>query len=151
MERICQQKIGLFPSPNEIELSCSCPDWAQMCKHVAAVLYGVGARLDERPELLFRLHELDERELIAEAGNELPLSKKRPAATKLLNHSEDLSALFGLDIAQNTISNREPVSRVPSRPKRSQLKSDKNTTTQSAKKTADRTKKTDSARTRGKK
>ena len=151
MERICQQKTGLFPSPNEIELSCSCPDWAQMCKHVAAVLYGVGARLDERPELLFRLHELDERELIAEAGNELPLSKKRPAATKLLNDSEDLSALFGLDMAQNTISNREPVSRVPSRPKRSQLKSDKNTTTQSAKKTTDRTKKTDSARTRGKK
>jgi uncharacterized Zn finger protein len=151
MERICQQKTGLFPSPNEIELSCSCPDWAQMCKHVAAVLYGVGARLDERPELLFRLHELDERELIAEAGNELPLSKERPAATKILNDSEDLSALFGLDMAQNTISNKEPVSRVPSRPKRSQLKSDKNTTRQSAKKTADRTTKTDSVQTRGKK
>src|ERR1019366_6096172 len=60
MERICREKTGLFPSPNEIQLSCSCPDWASMCKHVAAVLYGIGARLDQQPELLFRLHELDE-------------------------------------------------------------------------------------------
>ena len=51
MERICQQKTGLFPAPAEIEFSCSCPDWASMCKHVAAVLYGIGARLDEQPEL----------------------------------------------------------------------------------------------------
>ena len=75
MERVCQQKSGLFPSPNEIELSCSCPDWADMCKHVAAVLYGIGARLDQQPELLFRLHKVDERELIARAGNNLPLAK----------------------------------------------------------------------------
>ena len=69
MERICMQKTGLFPSPNEIKLSCSCPDWADMCKHVAAVLYGIGARLDQQPELLFRLHAVDEKELIAEAGD----------------------------------------------------------------------------------
>ncbi len=54
MERICQQKTGLFPAPAEIEFSCSCPDWASMCKQVAALLYGIGARLDERPEFLFR-------------------------------------------------------------------------------------------------
>jgi uncharacterized Zn finger protein len=60
MERPCREKTGLFPSPNEIQLSCSCPDWASMCKHVAAVLYAIGARLDKQPELLFRLHELDE-------------------------------------------------------------------------------------------
>lgn len=53
MDRVCREGDGLFPAPEEIELSCSCPDWADMCKHVAAVLYGVGARLDERPELLF--------------------------------------------------------------------------------------------------
>ena len=35
---------GLFPTPREISFSCSCPDWAMMCKHVAAALYGVGAR-----------------------------------------------------------------------------------------------------------
>src|SRR3954471_15440835 len=55
MERICRQNTGLFPSPREIKLSCSCPDSAGMCKHVAAVLYGIGARVDEQPELLFRL------------------------------------------------------------------------------------------------
>src|SRR5665647_3955327 len=60
MERISQQQTGLFPSPKEIKLSCSCPDWAEMCKHVAAVLYGVGARLDQQPELLFRLRAVNE-------------------------------------------------------------------------------------------
>src|SRR5712671_7891427 len=58
MERICRENNGLFPSPKEIQFSCSCPDWAYMCKHVAAVLYGIGSRLDRQPELLFRLHKL---------------------------------------------------------------------------------------------
>ena len=101
MERVCRQKTGLFPSPEEIQLSCSCPDWADMCKHVAAVLYGIGARLDQQPELLFRLHNLDEKELIAGAGAALPQSRKAPAARKVLG-GEDLSALFGLDMAQDT-------------------------------------------------
>ena len=61
MERICAEKTGLFPAPAEIRFGCSCPDWAAMCKHVAAVLYGVGARLDTRPELLFELRGVDER------------------------------------------------------------------------------------------
>ena len=99
MERICQQQTGLFPSPQEIELSCSCPDWAEMCKHVAAVLYGIGARLDKQPELLFRLRKVDERELIASAGKSLPRAKKSPAAAKILG-GEDLSKLFGLDMAE---------------------------------------------------
>src|SRR6516162_3924820 len=76
MERICQQKSGLFPSPREIELSCSCPDWAEMCKHVAAVLYGIGARLDHDPELLFRLNQVNEHDLIAKAGSSLSLTNK---------------------------------------------------------------------------
>src|SRR2546427_311425 len=75
MERICREKSGLFPAPAEIEFSCSCPDWASMCKHVAAVLYGVGARLDERPELLFKLRKGDGNALIARAGKGLPLLK----------------------------------------------------------------------------
>jgi hypothetical protein len=66
MERICRHNTGLFPSPKEIRLSCSCPDSASMCKHMAAVLYGIGTRFGERPELLFRLHELNEEELIAQ-------------------------------------------------------------------------------------
>jgi uncharacterized Zn finger protein len=98
MERICRQKTGLFPSPSEIKLSCSCPDWAGMCKHVAAVLYGIGARFDQQPELLFRLNQVDENELIASAGDHLPLTNKGPA--KVLG-GEDLSELFGLDMVQS--------------------------------------------------
>jgi uncharacterized Zn finger protein len=97
MERICQQKVGLFPAPAEIEFSCSCPDWASMCKHVAAVLYGVGARLDEKPELLFKLRKVDEKELIAHAGKGLPLSRKAPASNKVLAEG-GLSELFGLEM-----------------------------------------------------
>jgi uncharacterized Zn finger protein len=98
MERICRQKLGLFPSPAEIELSCSCPDWAAMCKHVAAVLYGIGARFDQQPELLFRLRAVDETELIAGASR-VPLTKPRKASSKILGGG-DLSEMFGLDMAQ---------------------------------------------------
>lgn len=97
MERICQQKAGLFPMPAEIEFSCSCPDWASMCKHIAAVLYGIGARFDDKPELLFKLRKVDERDLIAKAGRGLPLAAKGPAANKVLG-SESLSELFGLEM-----------------------------------------------------
>jgi uncharacterized Zn finger protein len=100
MERICRQNQGLFPTPSEIHLSCSCPDSAGMCKHIAAVLYGIGARFDHQPELLFRLREVDEAELIVNAGKATPLAKKGPAAGKLLA-DEDLSAIFGLDMAQS--------------------------------------------------
>ena len=97
MERICRQDGGLFPRPAEIRFACSCPDYALMCKHVAAVLYGVGARLDASPELLFRLRAVDETELVAGLDTALPLSKTGPAAGKVLE-SEDISALFGLDM-----------------------------------------------------
>jgi uncharacterized Zn finger protein len=101
MERVCRQKTGLFPSPDEIQLSCSCPDWADMCKHVAAVLYGIGARLDQQPDLIFRLHNVDEKELIAGAGTALPQARKAPAQSKVLG-GEDLSALFGLEMEKGT-------------------------------------------------
>src|ERR1051326_7185031 len=98
MERICRPGQGLFPAPAEIKLSCSCPDWAGMCKHVAAVLYGVGARLDAQPELLFRLRGVDEAELLAHAGQSFPHGAKKPAKARVLVE-EDGGALFGLDIA----------------------------------------------------
>jgi uncharacterized Zn finger protein len=101
MERICQQKTGLFPAPAEIEFSCSCPDWASMCKHVAAVFYGIGARLDEQPELLFKLRKVDEKALIAKAGKGLPLSKQGPAEDKVLA-ADGLSELFGLEMGVST-------------------------------------------------
>lgn len=97
MERICRQRTGLFPGPTEIRFSCSCPDWASMCKHVAAVLYGIGARLDQQPELLFKLRKVDEKDLLAKAGKGTPLSKKGPAKGKILAGG-DLSAIFGLEI-----------------------------------------------------
>jgi uncharacterized Zn finger protein len=69
-----------------------------MCKHVAAVLYGIGARFDNHPELLFRLRGVDETDLIVSAGQAAPLAKRGPAARKRLA-DEDLSAIFGLDMA----------------------------------------------------
>ena len=75
MERVCREGDGLFPAPSEIKMSCSCPDWADMCKHVAATLYGVGARLDAAPDLLFTLRGVDRAELIASAGADLPMTR----------------------------------------------------------------------------
>ena len=98
MERLCRQGKGLFPRPSEIAFSCSCPDYASMCKHVAAVLYGIGSRLDEKPELLFHLRAVDENDLVAHIETALPLAKKGPDAGKVLE-SGDISALFGLDMA----------------------------------------------------
>lgn len=98
MERLCSQESGLFPRPSEIRFTCSCPDHASMCKHVAAVLYGIGARLDHSPELLFRLRAVDETALLADLGAALPGARKGPEAAKALV-GDDLAALFGLDIA----------------------------------------------------
>jgi uncharacterized Zn finger protein len=97
MDRVCREGDGLFPSPDEIELSCSCPDWADMCKHVAAALYGVGARLDQKPQLLFVLRGVDESDLFAGSGEDISLSKA-PSAANVLDDS-DVAALFGLEMA----------------------------------------------------
>lgn len=98
MERLCRQQGGLFPRPSDIRFSCSCPDHALMCKHVAAVLYGVGARLDQQPELLFRLRAVDETDLVAHVDAALPMSRQGPASGRVLE-TDDVSALFGLDMA----------------------------------------------------
>jgi uncharacterized Zn finger protein len=120
MERVCQQKTGLFPTPAEIKFSCSCPDWASMCKHVAAVFYGVGARLDDKPELLFKLRKVDEKDLIAEAGSGLPLTKTGPSTDRVLG-AGNLSELFGLEIdATGTRQSKPAPSR--KRPERKKLK-----------------------------
>jgi uncharacterized Zn finger protein len=99
MDRVCREDDGLFPTPKEIKLSCSCPDWADMCKHVAAVLYGVGARLDEKPALLFALRGVDQNQLLGNAGQELSLKKTVPATTKVLDDG-DVAALFGLEMVE---------------------------------------------------
>ena len=99
MDRVCREGDGLFPSPREIKLSCSCPDWAGMCKHVAATLYGVGARLDETPQLLFVLRNVDENELLAGVEQDLPLTRTAPSEAKILDDS-DVAALFGLEMTE---------------------------------------------------
>jgi uncharacterized Zn finger protein len=113
MDRVCREGDGLFPSPREIKLSCSCPDWADMCKHVAAALYGVGVRLDEKPQLLFVLRGVDENELIASAGQDFSLTKAAPAAAKVLD-DRDVASLFGLEMVETANSD----TRTPTAPKR---------------------------------
>src|SRR5437773_9585115 len=95
MERLCRQKTGIFPTPAEMKFDCSCPDSARMCKHVAAVLYGIGARLDEKPELLFALRNVDQQDLITNASHRMT----RPKTAKILE-TGNLSELFGIDIAE---------------------------------------------------
>ncbi|HWX57422.1 SWIM zinc finger family protein [Bradyrhizobium sp.] len=98
MDRVCREGDGLFPAPDEIKLACSCPDGAYMCKHVAATLYGVGARLDEAPQLLFALRGVDEGDLLAGAEQGMIVSNTAPDARMVLAGG-DMSALFGLDMA----------------------------------------------------
>jgi uncharacterized Zn finger protein len=117
MDRVCREGDGLFPSPTEIKLSCSCPDWAGMCKHVAAALYGVGARLDEKPQLLFVLRDVDENELLASAGQAPPLKTAASGTAKVLDES-DVAALFGLEMAE-TPHTPNPAFAVPKRPQES--------------------------------
>lgn len=101
MERICTPKTGLFPAPKEISFTCSCPDWAAMCKHVAAVLYGIGVRLDAQPDLLFSLRRVDAKDLVAQAGAGLPKNKKAPASTKVLDAAL-LEDVFGIEMAETS-------------------------------------------------
>jgi len=91
---------GLFPSPAEIEFSCSCPDWADMCKHVAATLYGTGARLDEEPGLFFTLRNINMNDLVSEAVKDKTeeLLKKAGKKTGRVIDDSDLSEMFGIDM-----------------------------------------------------
>lgn len=101
MQRLCRPGDGLFPTPKEIGFACSCPDWASMCKHVAAALYGVGARLDQRPELLFQLRGVDGSELLSQAGTGLGRRRKTPARSRVLEDSA-LGEVFGIEMAEAT-------------------------------------------------
>lgn len=101
---------GLFPAPSEIDLDCSCPDWAEMCKHVAAVLYGVGARLDEKPELLFLLRHVDHAELVSRSGTVAVLTEGKGAEGVAVLDSAEVGDVFGIEMAE------EPVVPVVSHP-----------------------------------
>ena len=113
MEIVTSKGKGLFPSPREIELTCSCPDWAVMCKHVAATLYGVGARLDHRPELLFTLRGVDPAELVEAAVDGAPPGRK-PRRGRVLE-ADDLSSVFGVDIDMGETASESAGRRAPKR------------------------------------
>ncbi|MGH8192433.1 MAG: SWIM zinc finger family protein [Rhodanobacteraceae bacterium] len=89
---------GLFPLVKEIDFDCSCPDWASMCKHIAAVLYGIGSRLDKQPEMLFLLRGVDHTELVGTASAEALVAKGKPSKTATIKES-DLGEVFGIDVA----------------------------------------------------
>jgi len=99
MQIVTHRERGLFPEPSTIKMECSCPDAATMCKHVAAVLYGIGARLDTRPELLFTLRKVDHLELL-DAGALAP-SAPRPVDARTMTTS-DLADVFGIDLDLGT-------------------------------------------------
>lgn len=95
MRIVSDREHGLFPKPGEMKFTCSCPDWAGMCKHVAATLYGVGNRLDHAPELLFHLRGVDAAELI-DAGFTAPPSQTAAADGGIAD--EQLGAIFGIEL-----------------------------------------------------
>ena len=102
MSVVSDRERGLFPKPREIDFTCTCPDWATMCKHVAAVLYGVGGRLDRHPEALFLLRGVDAEELIAAEIN-LPAS----AAGDDTLADDALAGIFGIDIDTEAVPDVE--------------------------------------------
>jgi uncharacterized Zn finger protein len=115
MEIVTGRDRGMFPAPREIEMSCSCPDDAGMCKHLAATLYGVGHRLDQQPELLFKLRQVDHLELIAQAAN--PLAKSRKTSKKTIA-ADQLADVFGIELEVPGINRDiQAPTKTPRRPK----------------------------------
>ena len=101
MSVVTDRERGLFPKPGEIRFDCTCLDWASMCKHVASVLYGVGSRLDDRPESLFLLRGVDTEELIA-----TEMTLPRDAGTDDALADDALAGIFGIDL--DTGSDTDP-------------------------------------------
>jgi uncharacterized Zn finger protein len=98
MKIITRRATGLFPRPAEIGLSCSCPDWAGMCKHVAAALYAVGVRLDESPELLFVLRGADHLELVTEVTENVTTGVSTLPEGSATLTGDNLEEIFGIEI-----------------------------------------------------
>jgi hypothetical protein len=102
LEAVTDRERGLFPRPGEMQMSCDCPDHAGLCKHLAATLYGVGVRLDTRPDLLFLLRGRDPAQLVDQATSNL--AGRAPAAARgasaLPGGLADLGALFGIELAE---------------------------------------------------
>jgi uncharacterized Zn finger protein len=100
MQIVTRHERGLFPTPKEIDLDCSCPDWADLCKHVAASLYGVGAKLDQNPALLFLLRGVDPADLISKASAAEAVRQTAATADGAPAMSETEAAdVFGIELA----------------------------------------------------
>jgi uncharacterized Zn finger protein len=110
---VTDRKEGLFPLPGEMSFHCSCPDSARMCKHVAAVLYGIGARLDSKPELLFALRGVDHEELIAADAEKAVAAATSRGKSKRLAANE-LGDVFGIEIDAGTADANAPPEIAPS-------------------------------------
>jgi uncharacterized Zn finger protein len=99
-EEFFKQGTGLFPSPKEIQLDCSCPDWADMCKHVAAALYGTAVRLDEKPELFFTLRGMKVHDFVGKMvkreSRDILQKAKQKSARAIVSDKDEVSALFGI-------------------------------------------------------
>ncbi len=105
-EIFTRRDSGMFPSPKEIAFNCSCPDWAGMCKHVAATLYGIGARLDENPDLFFRMRNVEMGNLIRQAITEHKdklLARASGKSSRIIDETE-LSATFGIELEQDIVT-----------------------------------------------
>lgn len=111
MSILIDKEMQLFPSPHEISMSCSCPDHAGLCKHIAAVLYGIGSAIDTQPEWLFSLRHVDHLELITTATTTSILTSTQSSSTI---QEGDLSALFGIELEQPAeVQPEEPIPRQP--------------------------------------
>jgi uncharacterized Zn finger protein len=104
MARLCADRTGLFPAPSAIRFTCSCPDHATMCKHVAAAMYGVGVRLDRAPEMLFALRRVSLDELLASAVTAVPSA---PATGRVLA-TGGLASLFGIELVDTAAAAASP-------------------------------------------
>lgn len=118
LETLVSPATGLFPTPGEIEMRCTCPDWATMCKHVAAALYGVGVRLDSQPELFFTLRQVDQMELLsADAGAALTGRRAGAGAGKKRLARGDLASVFGIELEPEARADRAVAAKTARRPR----------------------------------
>jgi uncharacterized Zn finger protein len=111
MELVTARDQGLFPKPKEIKMRCNCPDGAGMCKHLAAVMYGVGNRLDSSPELLFVLRGVDHLELIEQA---IPTAPIRATSNVPTIATDDLGAIFNIEIGDAPVAKAD--TKIPKKP-----------------------------------
>lgn len=135
MRRLTQAEGGLFPHKKEISMKCSCPDYAGVCKHIAATFYGVAARLDRQPELLFKLRNVDHLELIGQATAAANLDRAFGSGSGNTIADSELGSIFGIELEKATPSQRI-LAKTKSQPKTKSIINKKTTPTKAKSQTA---------------